>query len=246
MPIALLADDEDLPRKDLRELLAQIWPELTVVAECEDGLSTLRELTTHRPDVAFLDIRMPGMDGLQIARLAAARTYIVFVTAYDAHALTAFDAGALDYLTKPVSVERLAKAVGRLQARLAARTPPVDHSTLVTTLRPPAQRLQWISASVGTTIRLFAISDVLYFESDDKYTRVVAARDEAHVRTPLRQLMDGLDPDVFWQINRGLVVRASAIRRASRDELGRLSVQLDGRSEQLAVSRAYAHRFKPM
>jgi DNA-binding LytR/AlgR family response regulator len=245
-PRALLVDDEDLPRRDLRQQLATLWPELDVIAECDDGTTALHTLGLQRPDVMFLDIRMPALDGLQVARLAAGRTHVVFVTAYEAHALAAFDAGAVDYLTKPVATERLATTIERLRQRLAAKVQPLDLSALLGTLKPPPQRLQWISASVGSVIKVFSIDEVLYFESDDKYTRVVTADDHAHMRTPLKQLMDGIDPGVFWQINRGLVVRASAVRRVHRDELGRMHVELAGRTERLPVSRAYAQRFKPM
>ncbi|MFN7777505.1 MAG: LytR/AlgR family response regulator transcription factor [Betaproteobacteria bacterium] len=248
MPTAILAEDEDLPRADLRALLAQLWPELDIVAECEDGPAAARALAELAPDIAFLDIRMPGLDGLQLAKLAAGRCHVVFTTAYDQHALAAFDAGAVDYLLKPVQSERLAAALDRRRPRLAARLPAADLTPLLAGLaqRTAPQRLRWISASVGNAIKLFSIDEVIYFESDDKYTRVVTASDEAHVRTPLKQLMDGLDPEVFWQVNRGLVVRATAIRRALRDELGRISLELAGRPERLPVSRAYQGLFKPM
>ncbi|MFN9209837.1 MAG: LytR/AlgR family response regulator transcription factor [Betaproteobacteria bacterium] len=248
MPTAILAEDEDLPRADLRALLAQLWPELDIVAECEDGPAAARALAELAPDIAFLDIRMPGLDGLQLAKLAAGRCHVVFTTAYDQHALAAFDAGAVDYLLKPVQRERLAAALDRLRQRLAARLPAADLTPLLAALgqQSAPQRLRWISASVGNAIKLFSIDEVIYFESDDKYTRVVTAGDEAHVRTPLKQLMDGLEPEVFWQVNRGLVVRATAIRRALRDELGRITLELAGRPERLPVSRAYQGRFKPM
>jgi DNA-binding LytR/AlgR family response regulator len=249
MPTALLADDEDLPRTDLRALLAELWPQLQIVAECEDGPAAARALAEQAPDVAFLDIRMPGLDGLQIAQLAARRCHVVFTTAYDAHALAAFDAGAVDYLLKPIQRDRLAAALVRLRERLAARTPAADLSALVASLaqKPAAaQKLRWISASVGSSIKLFSVDEVIFFESDDKYTRVVTAADEAHVRTPLKQIIDGLEPEAFWQVNRGLVVRATAIRAVQRDELGRITLELAGRPERLPVSRAYQGLFKPM
>jgi DNA-binding LytR/AlgR family response regulator len=248
MPTAILAEDEDLPRADLRAQLAALWPQLEIVAECEDGPAAARALAELAPDIAFLDIRMPGLDGLQLAKLAAGRCHVVFTTAYDQHALAAFDAGAVDYLLKPVQSERLAAALDRLRQRLAAQLPAADLTPLLAGLaqRTAPQRLRWISASVGNAIKLFSIDEVIYFESDDKYTRVVTAGDEAHVRTPLKQLMDGLEPEVFWQVNRGLVVRATAIRRALRDELGRITLELAGRPERLPVSRAYQGRFKPM
>jgi DNA-binding LytR/AlgR family response regulator len=256
---ALIADDEDLPRSELRRMLAQAWPELEVVAECEDGPSALEALQAARPDVAFLDIRMPGSNGLQVAQAALAQSeaarpcQVVFTTAYDSHAVAAFEAGAVDYLLKPVAAERLAQAVARVRERLAARDgpPPAAVATLLQQLsghlgRDEAPRLRWVSASVGETIKLFGIDEILFFQSDEKYTRVVTATDEAHVRKPLKELLDGLDPGEFWQVHRGVVVRASAIARAQRDDLGRITLHLRQHAEKLAVSQAWAWRFKPM
>ena len=233
-PTALIADDEDLPRAELRRMLATAWPELQVVAECEDGPAAVEALDAHAPQIAFLDIRMPGMNGLDVARAASGRCHTVFTTAYDSHAVAAFDAGAVDYLLKPINAERLAQAVLRLRERLRGQAVVPDLDALLQRLGQrlhsgmagargagdgPA-RLRWLSASVGETIKMFAIDEVLFFQSDEKYTRVVTATDEAHVRKPLREISDGLDPDDFWQVHRGTVVRASAIARAQRDELG--------------------------
>jgi DNA-binding LytR/AlgR family response regulator len=262
---ALIADDEDLPRAELRRMLAEAWPELRVVAECEDGPSAMEAVQAEAPDVAFLDIRMPGASGLQVAQAVLARAggadagdggrscHVVFTTAYDSHAVAAFEAGAVDYLLKPVAAERLAQAVARLRQRLAARE-PVAAPAMASLIEQLAgrlharsvPRLRWVSASVGETIKLFGIDEVLFFQSDEKYTRVVTAHDEAHVRKPLKELMEGLDPEAFWQVHRGLVVRASAIARAQRDELGRITLQLRQHPEKLAVSQAWAWRFKPM
>lgn len=260
-PTALIADDEDLPRAELARMLGQAWPELRIVADCEDGPSAMEALQAERPDVAFLDIRMPGASGLQVAQAALAQgadagdraCHVVFTTAYDSHAVAAFEAGAVDYLLKPVSAERLAQAVARLRQRLAARE-PVAAPAMASLIEQLAGRLQagaparlrWVSASVGETIKLFGIDEVLFFQSDEKYTRVVTAHDEAHVRKPLKELLEGLDPEVFWQVHRGLVVRASAIARAQRDELGRITLQLRQHPEKLSVSQAWAWRFKPM
>jgi DNA-binding LytR/AlgR family response regulator len=253
MPIAILADDEDLPRAELRRMLAVAWPELDVVAECEHGPAAIEALDAHRPDVAFLDIRMPGASGLDVARAASGRCHVVFTTAYDSHAVAAFDAGAVDYLLKPIDATRLAQAVQRLQERLRSRAaaPELDAlvAQLATRLAPRAdapQRLRWISASVGDVIKMFAVDEVLFFQSDEKYTRVVTAGDEAHVRKPLKEIAEGLDPDEFWQVHRGVVVRAAAIARAQRDEMGRVTLQLKAHPEKLAVSQAYAWRFKGM
>jgi len=256
MPTALIADDEDLPRAELRRMLGAAWPELVIVAECEHGPAAVEAIEEHAPDIAFLDIRMPGLSGLDVARAASGRCHTVFTTAYDSHAVAAFEAGAVDYLLKPIAADRLAQTVTRLRGRLeaAAAAPALD--TLVDRLaaqlrqggkaaatRPP---LRWVSASVGDTIKMFGIDEVLFFQSDEKYTRVVTARDEAHVRKPLKEIAEGLDADEFWQVHRGVIVRAAAIARAQRDELGRITLHLKGHAEKLAVSQAYAWRFKPM
>jgi DNA-binding LytR/AlgR family response regulator len=196
---------------------------------------------------------MPGLSCLDVARAASGRCHTVFTTAYDSHAVAAFEAGAVDYLLKPIGAARLSQAVGRLQDRLQARSPAPDLDQLVqklaTHLQPAkeaSQRLRWLSASVGDTIKMFSIDEVLFFQSDEKYTRVVTAHDEAHVRKPLRELADGLDDEEVWQVHRGVIVRASAIARAQRDELGRITLQLKSHGEKLAVSQAWAWRFKPM
>jgi DNA-binding LytR/AlgR family response regulator len=251
-PTAIIADDEDLPRAELRRMLAAAWPELVIAAECEHGPAAVEAIDSLRPDIAFLDIRMPGASGLDVARAASGRCHTVFTTAYDSHAVEAFDAGAVDYLLKPVNAERLAQAVARLRERLAARTAAPDLEALVARLAeriPTANagtRLKWISASVGDTIKMFSIDEVLFFQSDEKYTRVVTAADEAHVRKPLKEITEGLDPEAFWQVHRGVVVRAAAISRAQRDDLGRITLHLKGHAERLAVSQAYGWRFKPM
>ena len=251
-PRALIAEDEDLPRAELRRMLTQAWPELELVAECEDGPAAIEALEALKPDIAFLDIRMPGRSGLDVARAASGRCHIVFTTAYDSHAVAAFEAGAVDYLLKPLSAERLLQAVARLKDRLAAGQQAASLEPLVQRLAAqlqtggPAQRLRWVSASVGETIKLFSIDEVLFFQSDEKYTRVVTAKDEAHIRKPLKEITDGLDPDDFWQVHRGVVVRATAIDKAQRDELGRITLHLKQLPEKLAVSQAWAWRFKPM
>jgi DNA-binding LytR/AlgR family response regulator len=251
MPKAIIADDEDLPRAELRRMLAVAWPALEIAAECEHGPAAVEAIDRHAPDVAFLDIRMPGRSGLDVARAASGRCHTVFTTAYDSHAVAAFDAGAVDYLLKPVAADRLAQAVARLRERLRTAAPAPDLEALVAQLAArlqpgAAQRLRWLSASVGDTIKMFAVDDVLFFQSDEKYTRVVTAVDEAHVRKPLKEIAEGLDPELFWQVHRGVIVRATGIARAQRDELGRITLQLKGHPEKLAVSQAYVWRFKPM
>jgi DNA-binding LytR/AlgR family response regulator len=251
MTTAIIADDEDLPRKDLRRMLNELWPELQIIAECEHGADALEAIHQHNPDIAFLDIRMPGMTGLDVANATKGRCHAVFTTAYDNHALEAFSAGAIDYLLKPISRERLVDAIARLKARLEVKAAPSDLSSLMQELdkrlRPQnVERIRWISASVGDTIKMFPIDKILFFTSDEKYTRVVCTDDEAHVRKPLKEIIDGLDPEVFWQIHRSVVVRADAIAKAHRDELGKVTVELRGTKEVLKVSQAYAWRFKPM
>ena len=256
MPTALIADDEDLQRAELRRMLAAAWPELVVVAECEHGPAAVEAIDELVPEIAFLDIRMPGLSGLDVARAASGRCHVVFTTAYDNHAIAAFDAGAVDYLLKPIAADRLAQTVARLRERLqaAAGAPALD--SLVDRLAAQLQQrqagtsgrapLRWVSASVGDTIKMFGIDEILFFQSDEKYTRVVTARDEAHVRKPLKEIAEGLDPQEFWQVHRGVIVRASAIARAQLDELGRITLQLKNHGESLAVSQAYGWRFKPM
>ncbi|MBC3883662.1 LytR/AlgR family response regulator transcription factor [Undibacterium griseum] len=251
MMTAVIAEDEDLPRKELRRMLEALWPELQIVAECEHGADALEAIHRHQPDVAFLDIRMPGMSGLDVAHAVKGRCHAVFTTAYDSYAMDAFAAGAIDYLLKPVAQPRLAEAIERLQARLASKQAAPDISQLMAELDKrirgqAAERIRWISASVGDTIKMFPVEKILFFSSDEKYTRVVSAQDEAHVRKPLKELLDGLDHDQFWQIHRGTVVRADAIARAQRDDMGRYTVELHGSPEKLRVSQAYAWRFKPM
>jgi DNA-binding LytR/AlgR family response regulator len=249
MPTAIIADDEELPRSELRRLLADAWPQLAIVAECEHGADALQAIVQLEPDVAFLDIRMPGLSGLDVARVSARRCRVVFVSAYDEHAFDAFEAGAIDYLRKPVARARLETTCARLRER--AGQPLPDLGALMTELdrrlRPPqVQRIRWISASSGDAIRIIPIDDVLYFQSDDKYTRVVSGADEALVRTSLKELVEGLDPEQFWQIHRNTVVRAAAIGRIRRDELGKITIALKDRPELLKASQAYAWRFKPM
>jgi DNA-binding LytR/AlgR family response regulator len=248
---AIIADDEDLPRTELRRMLAELWPELKIVAESEHGADALEAIYAHAPDIAFLDIRMPGMSGLDVANAIKGRCHAVFTTAYDNHAIAAFAAGAIDYLLKPVSRERLIEAIARLKERLKSKPDSPDMSKLIAELdkrlrAPLAEKIRWISASVGDTIKMFSVDKILFFTSDEKYTRVVSIDDEAHVRKPLKEIIDGLDSDVFWQIHRSVVVRADAISRAHRDEMGRVTVELRGCKETLKVSQAYAWRFKPM
>ncbi len=238
-PRALVAEDEAPQRHRLCELLGELWPELEVVAECSDGLAALEALTSQQPDVAFLDIRMPGLTGLEVAR-AADTTQVVFTTAYESHALDAFDHAAVDYLLKPIGRERLAQTVARLRQRLAE--PPLDLKKSFGV----SAGIRWITGSAGHVTRVLGIDEVLFFAAQDKYVRVVTAEDEVQIRTPLRELLLELDPEAFWQIHRSVIVRAGAIHRIETGTDGRMILTVKGRTEELPVSQAFQFRFKPM
>lgn len=256
MPVtALIAEDEAPQRRALHEQLRQAWPELHIVAVCEDGVSALEAVQAHRPALAFLDIRMPGVSGLDVAREVVAHGgLVVFTTAYDDYAVRAFEAGAADYLLKPVQPARLEQAVARLRERLDQRRPRADGTDLraliddlESRLRPQGERLvRWIAASAGDSVRMIGIDEVLFFQAQEKYVRVVTATGEGVIRTPLKELLAGLDPDAFWQVHRGTVVRVQAIDRVSKNELGRHSLSLKGHAERLPVSGAFLHRFRGM
>lgn len=251
----LVAEDEAPQRRALVEQLAGAWPELELVAVCEDGGAALAAVAAHRPAVAFLDIRMPGASGMEVARAVAAQGgLVVFTTAYDDYAVRAFEAGAADYLLKPVLPERLEQAVARLRQRLEERqsgASPPDMQALLDGLEARlrsqgAQRVRWITAGVGDSVRMIGIDQVLFFQAQDKYVRVATAEGDAVIRTPLKELLVGLDPDTFWQVHRGAVVRVAAIDRLVRNELGRYSLRLRGHAEELPVSGSFVHRFRGM
>ena len=250
---AIIAEDEAPLRNALRAMLEEAWPELRIVAECEDGIAAMEAIAAHRPTLAFLDIRMPGVSGLDVARAAvAAKSLVVFTTAYDEYAVRAFEAGAVDYLLKPLQPERLQRALERIRERLRTVAAPNDDAVeridaLEAGLRPSGTRLiRWISAAVGDSVRMIGIEEVLYFQAQDKYVRVVTAGGEAVIRTPIKDLLAGLDPDEFWQVHRGVVVRVSAIDRVRKDELGKSTLQLRGCNDALPVSAAFLHRFRGM
>ena len=247
-PTALIAEDEALMRERVKEKLAAVWPELAVVAEAEDGDEALALFAAHRPQIAFLDIRMPGQSGLDVAAAIGAQCHVVFITAYDQYALQAFDAGAVDYLLKPVEEDRLRTMVERLRRKLG--TPPPDLSALVDALRQSAQapsgRMRWVKAAVGKQVKLIPVADVVYFQSDTKYTRVVLAAGEALIRTPLKELLAELDPEKFWQIHRGTIVNLDAVSGVLREDAERQFVLLKHRQEKLPISRQFTHLFKQM
>jgi DNA-binding LytR/AlgR family response regulator len=244
---AIIAEDEAPLRAELQMLLNQLWPDLQIVAMCVDGGEAIDAVQRLKPDLAFLDIRMPIADGLQVARKAESKTHIVFITAYDDFAVQAFERGAVDYLLKPVDRARLSVTIDRIQARQAAGQ-PLDLSTVLSQLearlRTQTERIRWITASVGGSVRMLAVDDVIYFQSDEKYTRVVTSNDEAYIRMPIKELLPQLDPDVFWQIHRSTIVRVGAIHAVKRDEDGKLQVTLNGKAQTLAVSPSFAARFR--
>lgn len=257
----LIAEDEPLLAANLKAMLAKLWPELQIVATVTHGAAAVEQALAQQPDVVFLDIRMPGLSGLEAAELLAedwpgdvALPLIVFVTAYDQYALRAFEHAAVDYVLKPVEADRLDATCRRLRGALAARSKtttdlPADLMAALSALRsagPPVPRLRVLQASLGATIHLVPIADVLYFEAADKYIKVVTATRDYLIRMPLRQLLPQLDPEEFWQVHRATVVRAEAIATAMRDDTGRVELTLKGRPTKLAVSRLYAHRFKAM
>jgi DNA-binding LytR/AlgR family response regulator len=248
MPTALIADDERLMRDQLKLRLAQVWPELEIIAEAKNGEEAISQTLAHRPDFAFLDIRMPGLTGLEAAQAISQLTHVVFVTAYDQYAVEAFEHGAIDYVLKPADPERLVLTVGRLKKRLAS--PPNDMQTLIAqiakqVINKPAY-LQWIQASMGQELRLIPVEEVLFFQSDEKYTRVQTKNYEALIRKPMRDLLEELNPDLFWQIHRATLVNSKAIEGVVKDLRGRLLVKVSGLSEKLEVSRSFTHLFKQM
>ena len=242
---AILAEDEAPQREALVELLAELWPSMELRAVCEDGLTALESLAEHRPQLAILDIRMPGVSGLEVARAAVAGgAQVLFTTAYDEYAVRAFEAGALDYLLKPVRRDRLVTALQRVRERLAERRPPTSLPE-----RMPASdagSLQWITAQLGDSLRLVGIDEVLYFQAQDKLTRVVTGQGEALIRTPLKELAGQLDSQQFWQVHRSVIVRVAQIRAIEKNELGRHELCLRDRPERLPVAQAFATRLRAM
>lgn len=247
-PKALIADDEPLLAADLATRLGRLWPELDIAAVVHHGPGALEALQRLEPDIAFLDIRMPGLSGLEVASLAQV-PHLVFVTAYDQHAVEAFEREAIDYLLKPVTDERLQKAIERLKRSLASASPASDVLLKVREIlqveREP-ERLHWIRATRGQEVHLVGISEVVFFKADEKYTRVQTPQIEYLIRTPLKDLLPQLDPNMFWQIHRNTIVNVTAIARATKDWAGRISLSLKARPEQLQVSRAFTHLFRQM
>ena len=256
---ALIADDEPLLRERLAALLARLWPELEVVAFARNGREAVELFDEHQPAIVFLDVHMPGLNGIEAARSIARRAELVFVTAYEQYAVQAFEQGAIDYLVKPFDEARLADTVQRLQARLAAQQPAAERAgngvldevleRLSGELRqrqPARSWLQWIKASVGPTLRLIPVDEVAFLRSDEKYTLVAWEGGEALIRKTIRELADELDPDAFVQIHRSVIVNLRRVSQVTRGTNETAEVHLKGRSEVLPVSRSFVHLFRQM
>jgi len=244
---ALIAEDETNLAADLQRRLNRLWPQLEIVAVVQDGLAAQRALRDLAPDVAFLDIRMPGLSGLDAAQSAMPGCSVVFVTAHDEHAVAAFERAAVDYLLKPVTNTRLEKCIARLQQGLPQQTDDLIsrlHGLLGATVKP--EPLRWLRAQVGQDVRLLAVEDVCFFQATDKYTNAATRNGDFLLRTPLKELVTQLDPALFWQVHRGTLINVGQIKAARRDLLGRLGLTLRDRPETLAVSRSYAHLFRQM
>jgi DNA-binding LytR/AlgR family response regulator len=247
-PTAIIAEDEPLLRRQLADALRAAWPGLVILAEAQDGPEALQALERHSPDVLFLDIQMPGFTGLEVARQASGRCHVVFVTAYDQHAVAAFEAGAVDYVMKPLNAARLLTACARIQQRLA--TEPQRLENLLDALAKRGARaqpyLRWINASLGNEVKLITVDEICYFRSDTKYTRVATASEESLIRKSLKELLEELDPASFWQIHRSTIVNVNCIGSVSRDFVGHVHVKLKNRSDVLSVSQPFAHLFHQM
>lgn len=249
---AIIADDEEQLVIYLESMLARIWPELRICGRAGNGREALSLIERETPDIAFLDIKMPGLSGMEVAERCSGTTRVVFVTAFNQYAVDAFENDALDYLLKPVTAERLEKTVSRLKKQVEGNTPPADLTGVVEAVlraveqSAPAPRLKWIKAQHRDTIRLICVGDVVLFRSSEKYTTVLTADGESLIKKPIKELAEELDPDTFWRIHRGTIINAGCIEKVSHSLTGRLAVKLKGTSEILTVSRSYAHLFKQM
>jgi DNA-binding LytR/AlgR family response regulator len=251
-PSAVVADDERLMREQIIDRLKEAWPELVIVGEASNGREAVAMVQSLEPDIVFLDIRMPVMDGVEAARALAGQVHVVFVTAHDQYAINAFEHGAVDYLLKPADPERVALTCQRLRDRLKQDPDPMSEllaqlsQRLGTSSLKPREYMRWVQASVGANIRMVPTSDILFFRAEDKYTRVQTRGFEALIRKPIKELIDELDPDEFWQIHRATVVRVDAVEQVSRDLRGHQIVHVKGSGEKLLVSRTFNHLFKQM
>lgn len=243
----LIAEDEPLMRERLLSQLHRLWPQAEIVMVAENGNDAWDGFLEHEPNLVLLDIRMPGLSGIEVAGRIGKAAHIIFITAYDQYAIEAFDAGAIDYVLKPVQEDRFRKALDRVQEKLQAT--PTDLQAILKSLQAATastkpEKMKWIKASVGKQIKLIDVDDVLFFQSDTKYTRVVLAEYEALLRTPLKDLLDGLDSDKFWQVHRSTVVNAKAIAAAERVDAERMQLLIKGHNEKLLVSRNFTYLFR--
>ena len=244
-PRAVIAEDELLLQDEIADALEALWPELDISTRAGDGIAALRELQREPPDILFLDIEMPGMTGLEVARQASGLCHVVFVTAYDQYAVEAFEQGAVDYVLKPVSMARFATTVARLKERI--RRPASSIDGVLDRLEPHRKGyLKWINASHGTTVKIITVDDVHYFQADSKYTCVVTIEGESLIRKPIKELVEELDPANFWQIHRSTIVNVNAIAGVLRDARGHAQIRLKHGTTLLPISDAYAHRFRQM
>ena len=245
-PTAVIAEDEPLLRAELRETLRKLWPELVICAEASDGFEALHALHQFSPHVMFLDIQMPGLSGLEVAQQASGKSTIVFISAYDRHAIEAFERGAIDYVQKPLSAARLSTTIDRLKQKLDAA--PADLREVAELLRglaaPAGDYLKWLSVPHGGELRLIMVDDVCYLQADNKYTTVATPSGQFLLSSTLKLVKEKLNPQAFWQIHRSVVVNVAAIRAVHRSFRGTLEVKLKERAEILPVSAAYAHLFK--
>ena len=250
---AIIADDEEHLRIYLKSKLAELWPELRICGEAENGLEALDLIETIRPAIAFLDIKMPGLSGIEVAQKIGTNCRVVFITAFDQYAVKAFENEAVDYLLKPVTDKRLEKTIERLKKQISAISkPPIDFSRTMDRLlaalkdNQPSGYLKWIKVRHGDEVRLISIDEVSYFKAEDKYTVVKTLEGESLIKKSIRQLAEELDPNQFWRIHRGTIIHVSRISKISRSFAGRLIITLKDLSETLTVSRSYAHLFKQM
>ncbi len=250
-PRAIIADDEEEVRIYLKSSLLKVWPELDICAEAKNGLEALMFIENEKPDIAFLDIRMPGLSGMEVARKVAGSCWIVFITAYDQYAVEAFENEAIDYLLKQVTIQRLEKTVSRLKNKINSETlPPKNLSQVIGRLlgdiNEKTNHLKWIRAQHGETIRLTPVDDVIYFKASDRYTMVITKKQELLISKSIKQLANELNPEYFWQIHRGTIVNVAYIEKVSRSMTGRFVIKLKDTKDMLTVSRSYTHLFKQM
>jgi DNA-binding LytR/AlgR family response regulator len=250
IPTAIVAEDEQMLADELVENLGALWPRLKVVARAADGVAALHAVEEHAPTIAFLDIHMPRLTGLDVARQISGRCHVAFITAFDQHALEAFEAGAVDYVLKPITTARLLPTVQRLKARVAETPPDLGH--LLNQIAPRINRpaaapyLQWISASRGAAVRLITVDEIQYFRADNKYTVVATADSEALIKKTIKELAEELDPTMFWRVHRSGIVNVHAIDSVVHDDRGNMNLRLKGRSERLPVAEQYHYLFRQM